>query len=110
VDFEDSEVEGEFSDESEHEEILPVGSDISSSDEEESDDNMQPVTSSWKVYCDGDGDGAVVNSYILYTLDKESGKKIADTHFLHEKSYHSVCRQCEEQKFKKEGKTIISWP
>ena len=59
--FEDSEVEGEFSDESEHEETLPVCSDISSSesessDEEESDDNMQPVTSSWKVYRDGDCD------------------------------------------------------
>jgi hypothetical protein len=55
--FEDSEVEGEFSDESEHEETLPVCSDINSSeyessDEEESDDNKQPVTSSWKVYCD----------------------------------------------------------
>ena len=49
--FEDSEVEGEFSDESEREETLPVCSDISSSesessDEEESDDNTQPVTSS----------------------------------------------------------------
>ena len=57
--FEDSEVEGEFSDESEHEETLPVCSDISSSeseyiDDEESDDNTQPVTSCWKVYCDGD--------------------------------------------------------
>jgi hypothetical protein len=57
--FEDSEGDGEFSDESEHEETLPVCSDIScseseSSDEEESDDNMQPVTSSWKVYCNGD--------------------------------------------------------
>jgi hypothetical protein len=57
--FEDSEVEGEFSDESEHEETLPVCSGISSSesesnDGEESDDNTQPVTSSWKVYCDGD--------------------------------------------------------
>ena len=57
--FEDSEVEGEFSDETEHEETLPVCSDISSSesessDEEESDDNMQPVTRSWKVYHDGD--------------------------------------------------------
>jgi hypothetical protein len=56
--FEHSEVEGEFSDESEHEEILPVCSAISSSesesrDEEESDDNTQLVTSSWKVYCDG---------------------------------------------------------
>jgi hypothetical protein len=44
--FEDSEVEGEFSDESEHEETLPVCSDIStseseSSDGEESDDNKQ---------------------------------------------------------------------
>jgi hypothetical protein len=44
--FEDSEVEGEFSDESEHEETLAVCSDISSSesessDEEESDDNKQ---------------------------------------------------------------------
>jgi len=59
--FEDSEVEGEFSDESEHEETLPVCSDISSSesessDEEESDNNTQPVTSSWKVYRDGDRD------------------------------------------------------
>jgi hypothetical protein len=36
--FEDSEVEGEFN------------------DEEESDDNTQPVTSSWKVYRDGDCD------------------------------------------------------
>jgi hypothetical protein len=50
-----TEVEGEFSDESEHEETLPVCSDISSSesepsDEEECDDNTQPVTSSWKVY------------------------------------------------------------
>jgi hypothetical protein len=58
---EDSEVEGEFSDESEHEETLPVCSDISSSesecsDEEECDDNTQPVTSSWKVYCHGDCD------------------------------------------------------
>ena len=49
--FEDSEVEGEFSDETEHEETLPLCSDISSSesessDEEESDDNTQPVTSS----------------------------------------------------------------
>ena len=57
--FEDSEVEGEFSDERESEETLVVCSDISSSesessDEEESDDNMQPVTSSWKVYRDGD--------------------------------------------------------
>jgi hypothetical protein len=57
--FEDSEVEGEFSDEIEHEETLPVCSDISSSesessDEKESDDNMQPVTSSWKVYHEGD--------------------------------------------------------
>jgi len=57
--FEDSEGEGEFSDESEHEDTLPVCSDISSSesessDEEESDDNTQPVTSSWKVYRDGD--------------------------------------------------------
>jgi hypothetical protein len=44
--FEDSEVEGEFNDESEHEETLPVCSDIStseseSSDGEESDDNKQ---------------------------------------------------------------------
>ena len=59
--FEDSEVEGEFSDESEHEETLNVCSDISSSesessDEEESDDNTQPVTSSWKVYRDSDCD------------------------------------------------------
>jgi hypothetical protein len=59
--FEDSEVEGEFSDETEHEETLPVSSDISSdksesSDEEESDNNTQPVTSSWKVYHDGDCD------------------------------------------------------
>jgi len=59
--FEDSEVEGEFSDESEHEETLPVCSDISSSesessDEEESNDNKQLVTSSWKVYRDGDCD------------------------------------------------------
>jgi hypothetical protein len=59
--FEDSEVEGEFSDESEHEETLPVCSDIStseseSSDGEESDDNMQPVSNSWKVYRDGDYD------------------------------------------------------
>jgi hypothetical protein len=59
--FEDSEVEGEFSDESEHEETLPVCNDISScesesNDEEESDDNTQPVTSSWKVYRDGDCD------------------------------------------------------
>jgi len=57
--FRDSEVEGEFSDESEHEETLPVCSDISSSeyessDEEESDNNKQPVTSSCKVYRDGD--------------------------------------------------------
>jgi hypothetical protein len=57
--FEDSEVEGEFSDKSEHEETLPICSDISfseseSSDEEESDNNTQPVTSSWKVYRDGD--------------------------------------------------------
>jgi len=49
--LEDIEVEGEFSDESEHEGTLPVCSDISSSesessDEEESDDNTQPVTSS----------------------------------------------------------------
>jgi hypothetical protein len=34
--FEYSDVEGEFSDKSEH--------------EEECDDNTQPVTSSWKVY------------------------------------------------------------
>jgi len=59
--YEDSEVEGEFSDESEHEETLPVCSDISSSefessDEEESDDNTHPVTRSWKVYRDGDCD------------------------------------------------------
>ena len=59
--FEDSEVEGEFSDEIEHEETLPVCSDISSSesessDEEESDINTQPVTRSWKVYRDGDCD------------------------------------------------------
>jgi hypothetical protein len=44
--FEDSEVEGEFSDESGHEETLPVCSDINtseseSSDGEESDDNKQ---------------------------------------------------------------------
>jgi hypothetical protein len=57
--FEDSEVEGGFSDESEHEETLPVCSDVSfseseSNDEKESDNNMQPVTSSWKVYRDGD--------------------------------------------------------
>jgi len=44
--FEDSEFEGEFNDESEHEETLPVCSNISSSesessDEKESDDNMQ---------------------------------------------------------------------
>ena len=59
--FEGNEVEGEFSDENEHEETLPVCSDISSSesessDEEESDDNRQPVTSSCKVYRDGDCD------------------------------------------------------
>ena len=59
--FEDSEVEGEFSDESEHEETLPVCSDnisseSESSDEDESDDNTQLVTSSWKVYRDGDCD------------------------------------------------------
>ena len=56
--FEDSEVEGEFSYESEHEETLPMCSDISSSEsessEEENDDNMQSVTRSWKVYRDGD--------------------------------------------------------
>jgi len=50
--FEDSEVEGEFTDKSECEETLPVCSDISSteseSSDEESDDNTQPVTSSWK--------------------------------------------------------------
>jgi len=53
--FEDSEVEGEFSDESGHEETFPVCSDISSSESESSDeesDSMQPVTRSWKVYCD----------------------------------------------------------
>ena len=59
--FDDSEIKGEFSDESEHEETPPVCSDVSSSesesgDEEESDDNMQPVTRSWKVYRDGDCD------------------------------------------------------
>jgi hypothetical protein len=59
--FEDSEVEGECSDESENEETIPVCGDISSSelesnDEEESDDNTQPVTSRWKVYRDCDGD------------------------------------------------------
>jgi hypothetical protein len=59
--FEDSEGEGEFSDESEYEETLPVFSDSSSSesecsDEEECDDRTQPVTSSWKVYRDGDCD------------------------------------------------------
>jgi hypothetical protein len=59
--FEDSEVEGEFSDESEHEETLPVCSDISASEsesgnEEKSDNYTQPVTSSWKVYHDGDDD------------------------------------------------------
>jgi len=58
--LEDSEVEGEFSDESEHEETLPVCSDISSSESEssgeESDDNTQHVTRSWKVYRDGDCD------------------------------------------------------
>ena len=52
--FEDSVLEGEFSDESENEETLPVCSNISSSetgsnDEEEDDDNTQPVTRSWKV-------------------------------------------------------------
>jgi hypothetical protein len=59
--FEDSEIEGEFSDESTHEETVPLCSDISSSesesnDQEENDYNTQPVTSSWKVYCHGDGD------------------------------------------------------
>ena len=59
--FEDSEVEGEFGDESEHEETRPVCSDVSSSesesgDDEESDDDTQPVTWSWKVYRDGDCD------------------------------------------------------
>ena len=58
--LEDSEVEGEFSDESGHEETLPVCSDISSSEsessDEESDDNTQHVTRSWKVYRDGDCD------------------------------------------------------
>ena len=58
--FEDSEVEGEFSYESEHEETLPVCSDISSSEsessEEENDNNTQPVTRSWMVYRDGDCD------------------------------------------------------
>ena len=53
---------------------------------------------------------AVVNSYILYSLDKkESGEKL-QTHLSYrrkEKSHHSACGQCEEQKFKKEGKTII---
>ena len=57
--YEDSEVEREFSEGNEHEETLPVCSDISSSEsesseEEESDDNMQPVTRSWNVYRDGD--------------------------------------------------------
>ena len=58
--FKDSEVEGEFSDESEHEETRPVCSDVSSSEsesgDEESDDNTQPVTRSWTVYLDGDCD------------------------------------------------------
>jgi hypothetical protein len=59
--FEDSEIEEEFSDESEHEETVSVCSDISSSEyessgEEESDNYTQPVTSSWKVYRDGDRD------------------------------------------------------
>jgi hypothetical protein len=58
--LEDSEVEREFSDESKHEETLPVCSDISSSESEssaeESDDNTQHVTRSWKVYRDGDCD------------------------------------------------------
>jgi hypothetical protein len=50
---------------------------------------------------------AVLNSCILYSLDKkESGEKL-QTHFLQQKSHHSACGQCEEQKFKKEGKTII---
>ena len=44
-----------------HSETLPVCTDISSgesesSDEEESDNNTQPVTSSWKVHRDGDCD------------------------------------------------------
>jgi hypothetical protein len=56
--FEDSEVEGEFGDESEHEETLAVCSDISSSEsksnDEESDGNTQLVTSSLKVDRDGD--------------------------------------------------------
>jgi hypothetical protein len=72
--FEHSEVEGEFSDESEHEETLPVCSDISSSesestDEEESDDNMQLVTSSWKVYCDGDCD---LIKFLYSVTDRDS--------------------------------------
>jgi hypothetical protein len=54
--FEDCEVEGEFSDDSGHEETLPVCSDISCSESESSDDNTQPVTSSWKVYRHGDRD------------------------------------------------------
>jgi hypothetical protein len=44
---------------------------------------------------------AVVNSYILYSLDE--WRKIAYTSFLQEKSHHSACGQCEEQKFNKEG-------
>jgi hypothetical protein len=56
---EDSEVEGEFSDENEHEESLSLCSDISSkesesNDVEERDDNKQPVTSSWEVYSERD--------------------------------------------------------
>jgi hypothetical protein len=70
--FEDSEFEGEFSDESEHEETFPVCSDMSSSasessDEEESDDNMQPVTSSWKV--DRDGDCGLIK--FLYSVTQQ---------------------------------------
>jgi hypothetical protein len=50
---------------------------------------------------------ADVNSYIVYSLDKKESGETLQTHLSYEKSHHSTCGQCEEQIFKKEGKTII---
>jgi hypothetical protein len=54
-------------------------------------------------------EAALMNSYILYLLDKkESGEKL-QTHLSYRRNLtiQVVGNECEEQKFKKVGKTII---
>jgi hypothetical protein len=113
--FEDSEVEGEFSDESEHEESLPLCNDISSresesNDDEEKDDNKQPVTSSWKGFGEGDlikflysvtqqgftrpqstGPKTELEYFELFSSDDDMGEIVTTTNMCAAEKIHEAC-------------------